>query len=583
MPGPKRTVHEHTEDWSQLRLLLKWPEQVAYELVRDVVVFGDTAAQRALHTEENERTIARKADRFDEQGMLGLFPAPRREPVEDPRSLTPPMRQLIVDLRLEMPDMSLQEIADICYVQFDRRPSHHTVQQVLASGPAPSITGRRYPPYHQIPEPAQRRLAIVHLHTEGWRVKSIARYLGTTRQTVYDTLKRWVEAEFAGMPDKSRAPRQPATKVTLDAVNQVRKLQENPELGRWRMSAALKQLGIHLSPSTCGRIMAKNRALYGLGKPKHSPKPSKEMPFKASRRHEYWSMDIRYIEKHNLGGDKPVYAISAIENYSRALLASTISPTQDLVPVLMVLFEAFRAHGVPEAIVTDGGSVFHANRIVELCRVLGIRRERIDQGQPWENYIETHFSIMRRMADYHLERAEGWEEMLRAHRRFVEDYNNQQHWAHREREDGRHSPAEVLGWVRGVAYTEEVLQRVFYATEYTRHIDRYGYIRLKHWRFYGERGLSGTPVSVWMYDGTIRVEHQAVLLSMYSFEYVHGSNRIAEVSNPRLLDTALRSPQLSLFDLRPGEWLLFLRAPEYVAHSRIRTETFVQLPFAPAG
>lgn len=29
----------------------------------------------------------------------------------------------------------------------------------------------------------------------------------------------------------------------------------------------------------------------------------------------YWSWDIRYIEKHQLDGDKPVYVISILENY----------------------------------------------------------------------------------------------------------------------------------------------------------------------------------------------------------------------------------------------------------------------------
>ncbi len=472
MPASKRPRLEPTDDWSQLRLRLRWPEQVAYELVRPVVLNGETAGERAKETGENARTIARKVDRFDQQGMLGLFPAQNREPKEDPRSLPPPMRQLIVDLRAEVPHMSLREIAEICQIRYGRRPSHHSVQKVLATGPAPSVTTRRYMPYHQIPDAVQRRLAIVRLHAEGWRVSTIARYLETTRRRVYETLERWVEEQFAGMADRSHARKQPATKATLLVVNEIRKLQQNPELGEWRVHAALLQLGIQVSPSTCRRIMARNRVLYGLDKPQRSPKPKKEMPFKASKRHEYWSLDIRYIEKHGLDHDKPVYVISVLENYSRALLASTLSPTQDLVPVLMVLFEAFRTHGVPQAIVTDGGSVFRANRLVEVCRVLGIRRERIEQGQPWQNYIETHFSIMRRMADYHLERSTSWEEMLVAHGRFVTDYNSQQHWAHRQREDGRYSPAEVLGWVRGVAYPEHVLHRVLYATQYTRHIDR---------------------------------------------------------------------------------------------------------------
>jgi hypothetical protein len=33
-------------------------------------------------------------------------------------------------------------------------------------------------------------------------------------------------------------------------MNEVRRLQENPELGEFRVSAALARMGIHLSPRT---------------------------------------------------------------------------------------------------------------------------------------------------------------------------------------------------------------------------------------------------------------------------------------------------------------------------------------------
>lgn len=39
-------------------------------------------------------------------------------------------------------------------------------------------------------------------------------------------------------------------------MQEVKKLQINPELGEYRVSAALEQLGIKLSPRTCGRILA---------------------------------------------------------------------------------------------------------------------------------------------------------------------------------------------------------------------------------------------------------------------------------------------------------------------------------------
>jgi hypothetical protein len=74
----------------------------------------------------------------------------------------------------------------------------------------------------------------------------------------------------------------------------------------------------------------------------------------------------------------------------------------------------------------------------------------IERGRPWQSYIETTFNIQRRMADWHFARAESWPELVAIDDRWVQDYNEQSHFAHREREDGRRSPQEVLGWVTGV-------------------------------------------------------------------------------------------------------------------------------------
>lgn len=46
----------------------------------------------------------------------------------------------------------------------------------------------------------------------------------------------------------------------------------------------------------------------------HEPKPH---PYKAEDRHHIWSVDLRSIEKHRLGDDKPVYIISILDNFSR--------------------------------------------------------------------------------------------------------------------------------------------------------------------------------------------------------------------------------------------------------------------------
>src|SRR5437660_9683096 len=85
-----------------------FPEQTAYELLRPVVLFGDPALQRSKETGEPRTSLERKADDFDTHGMVSLFASrPRKQPQETARSLPPDMHQLIVDLRVELPSMSL--------------------------------------------------------------------------------------------------------------------------------------------------------------------------------------------------------------------------------------------------------------------------------------------------------------------------------------------------------------------------------------------------------------------------------------------------------------------------------------------
>jgi len=173
------------------------------------------------------------------------------------------------------------------------------------------------------------------------------------------------------------------------------------------------------------------------------------MPFAAGRRHQFWSVDIRYVEDHALGTGKPAYVISVLENFSRALLATAISPRQDLTAYLIVLRAAVETHGAPEVLVSDSGSVFKAKQARLIYAALGIRHVEIERRQPWQNDNETHFNVMRRMADHHYAQATTWTELQAVHARFFTDDNHQSHFAHHERPLDRQSPAAVLGWVLG--------------------------------------------------------------------------------------------------------------------------------------
>jgi putative transposase len=563
MPGPKRNRREHTEEWASIKQWVLWPEQELYEAIRPIILYGQTAGERAKEINAAQRTLSRKADEFEQYGMQSLFPSQEpREQVETSRTLPEDLRQLMSDLHAELPTMSWREIAEVCYIRYGRKPSHNSVKQVIATSPPPSLTARRYQPWHLIPDPAERKLAVIRLHSEGWSITSIAEYLQTSRPTIYTTLQRWAEEGVAGLPEKSRA-RKGLRKVTLSVRNEIRKLQENPLLGEYRVHTALLRMGIEVSPATCGRIMAANRQLYGLEKPKRQPRAKLEMPFKASRRHEFWSADIRYIEEHLLPDPRPVYVITIFENFSRSVLSSAISASQTQWDYLAVLADAIRRYGAPEAIVTDGGGQFYSTVAIQLYDMLGIRKERIDPGEPWMNYAETLFSIQRRLGDHAFSNARTWPEIQQAHQTWWHTYNQEHHFAHRERQDGRHSPSAVLRGVLGRTIPEEVLSRALYATQFTRQIDKHGYIRFKHWKFFGENGLpAGEEVSVWVYEDTLKVEHQATTLSLYSVRLSPDQRQIIEVKNARRLETHFRSPQLDLWQLSDTEWLLALRRPE---------------------
>ena len=395
------------------------------------------------------------------------------------------------------------------------------MKRVLREEPTPLRILRRFEPYHEIGDPEERRAAVVALHPEGWAPRSIAGYLRAHRATVYRVPRRWVEEGVDGLDDRPRGRPAGVRKVDLEAIDAVRRLQENPGLGAFRVHAALAQMGIHPSPATAGRILALNRKLYGLEKPKGLSREAREMPFASGRRHEYRTADVRYTNDHRPGGR--IYVVSVLENHSRAILASSVSRTQDLSSFLSVLYRAVEEHGSPEALVTDGGSIFRANRARAVYGALKIAKHEIERRQPWQSYVETAFNVQRRMADWHFAKARSWAELVAAHERFVEDHNAQPHFAHGARPDGRRSPSEVLGWVPGVVrHRPEELERAFFAARFSRVLDPLGYVRFRDWRIYGEEGLAKREAAIWLHENTLTLEHAGQALSRYGVEYAHG-------------------------------------------------------------
>ena len=163
MPTRRERI-EPTHDWRQLEFRADALGQRTYELIRPVVLFGHSPAERAAETGAAERTLYRQVARFERLGMASFVPPPK---IEKHRALPPQVRQAILDLKREHPPLGVNEIRTICWARFNHRPSSATVKRVLAEHPPPPRAHRRFPLFQQIADPAQRRLVIVRLHIEG--------------------------------------------------------------------------------------------------------------------------------------------------------------------------------------------------------------------------------------------------------------------------------------------------------------------------------------------------------------------------------------------------------------------------------
>ena len=150
------------------------------------------------------------------------------------------------------------------------------------------------------------------------------------------------------------------------------------------------------------------------------------------------------------------------------------------------------------------------------------------------------------MADHRFAGAESWAELTAAHDRFVEDYNAQAYWAHRERADGRRSPSEVKGFLSGVRHREEELRR---SSRFARTPGSLGYARFRHWRLYGEEALAGREAALWLAAESLTLEHAGEPLSHYQVRVEAGTGRLRSVARPRIFGTSAAVSQPRLFGL----------------------------------
>jgi putative transposase len=107
---------------------------------------------------------------------------------------------------------------------------------------------------------ARRRLAMVDWHrAHGANVSLTARHFGIGRSTVYRWLDRFDRLHLETLEDRSSAPRRRRRPTwTVDQVRAVRAIRERyPRWGKDKLRVLLRRIGIVLSASMVGRILAR--------------------------------------------------------------------------------------------------------------------------------------------------------------------------------------------------------------------------------------------------------------------------------------------------------------------------------------
>lgn len=549
-------------NFGQLRLRFTDPVQHDYEAIRPVILFAETVTQRSEETEMERTTLGDKARRFVTGGMLGLVDLRQENSGSKGHEFPDVIARQILYLKQLYPPIRYREIVRILERSFGYKTNHHTIQRFLKENPIPVQLELEFPKYHEFEDAYQARWTVIRMYYEGWHKKSIADLLELSRRHVTRLIQAFEKDGFDSLEDKRTRPEShPDNQMTLPFLEEVLAIQkEFPRAGRFRVHGILEYLKGEdadvPSERTIGRAMAYNRVLRGAPEAwvSNRKEPEEEKgppPFQPMYRHHFWFIDIRYLVKLD---SKWVYSICVIEGYSRKILAGMSSPYQDELAVSQLLHAALSTYGAPYGIVSDNGSVFTANAYDKLLQQLEIEPEYITPGQPWENYIEAQFKIQLRLADAKFERAEDLTEIQEHHAAFVQLFNSTNHWAHKDRTDGLHTPTAVLGTRLGRTIDSHRLLTAFRHLQFSRTITSNGYVSIQRFYLYAERSLAKQQVSVWIYEDRLQIEYYQIPLSRYACSLNRKLRRLRSVSQPLLFETPFVSPQPNLITVEDDQW-----------------------------
>src|SRR5438552_1340614 len=170
---PKRSAFVSAqEEFEQIRRQFIDPIQHDYEVIRPIVLFAETAAERSRQTGVERTVVGDKARRFVLEGMLGL--TDRRAKTAGRKGHTYPdaIAGYIVYLKQLYPPIHLREIARIVQRKFGYKTNHHTLKRFLEPYNTPIQLVLGLTTFSTFADAYHARWTVVRMAYEGWNKKA---------------------------------------------------------------------------------------------------------------------------------------------------------------------------------------------------------------------------------------------------------------------------------------------------------------------------------------------------------------------------------------------------------------------------
>jgi transposase InsO family protein len=238
----------------------------------------------------------------------------------------------------------------------------------------------------------QRERFIADYRLDLYTMTELCARYNVSRQTGYETLKRWEEGGRAALRDRSRAPHHCPHRIAEDVAERICAARRaHPDWGPRLLIGWLERQapdGHWPAPSTAGDLLARN----GLVKKRRRRRPHLHpgvVPPVTHGPNDLWTADFKGHFRTRDG--IYCYPLTIADLHTRYLLTCQGLLTTKGVGVRASFEQAFRTYGLPRAIRTDNGVPFATTGIHGLSQLnvwwmrLGIQHQRSRPATPQDN------------------------------------------------------------------------------------------------------------------------------------------------------------------------------------------------------